>query len=192
VQVLRLNTPYVVGGRLLWETPLDGLRVGGSVQALRLDTDLLAGTKVASAEIPAVLAVGSIEYAAHDVAIAAEYSRWFVKVNSSDSNVIPASPVVTSERGYFMMSYRATKRLQPGAYYSVLFSDVDHRDGRDHFQHDVASTLRFDITSNWLLKLEAHYMNGTATLTPQLNGNLPLSVLSKSWTAFFAKTTAYF
>ena len=29
-------------------------------------------------------------------------------------------------------------------------------------QHDVAATLRFDINSHWLVKLEGHYMTGTA------------------------------
>jgi hypothetical protein len=31
-----IDVPYVAGGRLLWETPLAGLRLGGSFQALRL------------------------------------------------------------------------------------------------------------------------------------------------------------
>src|SRR5258708_30440695 len=34
------STPYVTGGRLLWETPLEGLRIGGSLQALRLDLNV--------------------------------------------------------------------------------------------------------------------------------------------------------
>src|SRR5258706_165529 len=32
-----LSVPYLAGGRLMWQTPLEGLQVGGSVQALRLD-----------------------------------------------------------------------------------------------------------------------------------------------------------
>src|SRR5258706_15527406 len=40
-QVMDLKTKYVVGGRLVWETPLEGLRLAGSAQALRLDTKLL-------------------------------------------------------------------------------------------------------------------------------------------------------
>jgi len=192
--VLSLNTPFLVGGRVMWETPFEGLRMGGSVQTLRLDTRLASKKtmKTVDAQIPATLSVGSIEYSAHDLLLAVEYSRWFVKADSSDAMIYPPSPLVTSERAYAMMGYRATKWLQPGAYYSLLFPNVDQRDGRENVQHDVATTLRFDINSNWLLKLEGHYMIGTAGLSPGLNGNTPPSKLDRTWSVFLVKTTAYF
>ncbi|MGH7436088.1 MAG: hypothetical protein ACRENE_10480, partial [Polyangiaceae bacterium] len=34
----QFGVPYVAGGRLMWETPFDGLRLGGTVEALELDT----------------------------------------------------------------------------------------------------------------------------------------------------------
>src|SRR5437870_10550419 len=40
--VIDLRVPFVVGGRVLWELPINGLRLGGSLQFLRLETDLLA------------------------------------------------------------------------------------------------------------------------------------------------------
>jgi hypothetical protein len=60
-QILSFGVPYVFGGRLLWETPLEGLRVGGSVQTLRLDTSLLTKSKTVDVRIPATLWVGSLE-----------------------------------------------------------------------------------------------------------------------------------
>ena len=45
------RVPYVVGGRLLWETPLTGLRVGGSVQALRIDFGLSVGVMRANGAV---------------------------------------------------------------------------------------------------------------------------------------------
>jgi hypothetical protein len=59
-------------------------------------------------------------------------------------------------------------------------------------QHDVAATLRFDINSHWLVKLEGHFMSGTAELDPSINGNVPTSDLQENWAVFLAKTTAYF
>ena len=59
-------------------------------------------------------------------------------------------------------------------------------------QHDLAGTLRFDVNSHWLVKLEAHYMHGTAGLDPTLNGGMPLDKLTRDWALFLAKTTAYF
>ena len=198
-QVQDLNVPYIVGGRLLWETPVEGLRVGGSIQALRLDATISASSasiaamaSSASIRIPAVLWVASAEYVTHDLLVAAEYSRWYVTENSSNTALVPESPMSISERGYVMASYRATQWLQPGIYYALLFPNVDDRSGRANVQHDVATTLRFDINNHWLVKLEGHFMSGTAELDSSLNGNTPLSALNQSWEVLLLKTTAYF
>jgi hypothetical protein len=44
-----------------------------------------------------------------------------------------------------------------------------------------------------LVKLEGHYMNGTAGLNNPLRINPPdISSADRSWAAFFLKTTAHF
>jgi hypothetical protein len=205
-----LDTPYLVGGRLLWDTPVEGLRMGGSVQALRLDATLiLAMTPMMPmttvvAEVQAVLWVASVEYAAHDLLLAAEYSRWHTDTNSSNSMLFPSSKQV-NERAYAMAGYRLNQWLQTGAYYSIYYPDVSKRSiksslgigevpdyGRANMQHDTALTLRFDINSYWLVKLEAHYMHGTAGLTTALNSVTSLGKLTEDWAVFLLKTTAYF
>lgn len=99
----------------------------------------------------------------------------------------------TSERGYVMASYRITPWFQPGAYYSALYPNVENREGRENRQHDVAATLRFDINPHWLVKLEAHYMAGTAGLLNPLRINPPdITAAERYWAAFFLKTTAHF
>jgi hypothetical protein len=156
-------------------------------------------------QLPALLGVGSLEYSAHDLLLASEYSRWRLALNST----VPAFavPTTTSERFYVMAAYHVTPWFTPGLYYSVLFSNVDDRGGhkatpgapagspplgRGAYQHDVAATLRFDLNAYWLLKLEGHAMHGTAGLDSTLNGNLPLSSLTKDWGVLLVKTTAYF
>jgi hypothetical protein len=202
-QIQSFNVPYLAGGRLLWETPVDGLRLGGSLQSLRLDASVLTTSPTTTAgvtpmplsadiQIPVVLWVASAEYVAGDLLLAAEYSRWYIGENSSNAMVFPGSPTVTSERAYGLATYRASKWLQPGVYYSVMFPDVADRSGRANVQHDVSTTLRFDINAYWLIKAEAHYMLGTAGLDPTLNNGTPLSSLQQSWGVFLLKTTAYF
>jgi len=191
LQIQSVNVPYVVGGRVLWETPLDGLRVGGSAQALRLDTTILSGAAAFSVRVPAVLWVGSAEYSAHDLLLAAEYSRWNIKAESSNPAIFPEAQV-TSERAYVMATYRMAPWFQPGAYYSLLFPDIAHRQGRENIQHDVALTVRYDVNPYWLFKLEGHYMEGTAALNSALNDNIPLSELDRTWGVVLVKTTAFF
>lgn len=207
LEVEAVRVPYVGGGRLLWTTPLEGLRVGGSVQALRIDMDftldaqtiaILEATGAASFPagfdgrirylLPVLLWVASAEYVSGDLLLAAEYSRWSSKLETRPKGIIGTDVSdVTSERGYVMGSYRVSPWLVPGAYYSVERPNAEKRSGVRNVQHDTALTLRFDIFPFWLLKLEGHYMNGTAVLQAAENPN-PKS----DWFLFLAKTTAYF
>ncbi|MET0595699.1 MAG: hypothetical protein ABW133_23580 [Polyangiaceae bacterium] len=203
----KLGVPYVAGGRVMWQLPF-GLQAGASVQALRLDFDyqppaaLVSSLQMAGqlpadfrgpmrVEAPVLLGVGSIEYQLDDWLIAAEYSRWRTKLESPVQIIVPSSDTV-SERGYVMTSYRVLPWFTPGAYYSMLYKDVDHRSGRDAYQHDVAATLRFDLNDHWLLKVEGHYMNGTGALSTGLNDGKALNTLPKEWGLLLLKTTAYF
>jgi hypothetical protein len=206
-EVLDFNVPYVAGGRLMWLTPLDALQVGGSFQVLRLDAEFLLDAQRLAAleaegdlpagfdgsvdvEVPARLWVASAEYVYQGFLAAAEYSRWRVKVKSSEPSVVEESTTV-SERAYAMLSYQVNDWFTPGVYYDVTFPDVDDRNGRNAYQHDGALTLRADINDHWLVKLEGHYMHGTAGLSQALN-DAPQSQLPKDWGVLLAKTTAYF
>jgi hypothetical protein len=190
-EIRGLRTPYIFGGRLLWEAPIEGLRAGGSVQALRLEADLRypAVMRDVKLEVPAVLWVASVEYLREEWLFAAEYSRWHTEIESDDPALFPETETV-SERAYVMAS-RRLGRLTPGAYYSLFYPDVDDREGRAQQQHDVAATLRVDLNAWWLLKLEAHFMHGTAAATPALNDR-PRGELANNWGLFLVKTTAYF
>jgi predicted porin len=189
----KIDVPYVAGGRLLWETPLPGLRVGASLQALRLESNVLfmATATTVTFRLPAVLAVASAEYGFRDLLLAAEYSRWRTETQSSNPALIPES-TTWSERAYALASYRLTTWLRAGAYYSLLFPNVDRRSGAANMQHDVAATLRFDINTHWLAKVEGHYMQGTAELNSDLNDNRPVGTLERNWAVLLVKTTAVF
>lgn len=192
-QVSKLSVPYILGGRILWETPVSGLRAGGSLQALKLDTTLAVTTPApatADVQIPALLWVGSVEYAAHELTASAEYSRWHTKVTSSNPAVFPESEG-ESERAYGMFAWRLASWIQPGIYYSLYYPDTRKRAGRENHQHDVAATVRFDVNPHWLIKVEGHVLDGTADLDPALNGR-PREQLAEQWGLLLLKTTAYF
>jgi len=191
--VVDLNVPFVAGGRMLWIPPVEGLRLGGSLQFLRLETHLLPASSSSSVAltIPAMLWVASVEYTVRDLLLAAEYSRWRVRAESSNPAIFPET-LTFSERAYALTSYRLNSWFQAGAYYSVLFPNTSQRGGPQGRQLDAALTLRFDVNAYWLIKLEGHYMHGTAGLSSSLNGNRPLSALTPDWALFTVKTTAYF
>jgi hypothetical protein len=156
-------------------------------------------------QIPALLAVASLEYSARDLLLAAEYSRWRLSIASPVAAFAAEESV--SERFYVMSSYHVRSWFTPGLYYSAYFPNAgDYRGrqaapgapagaaplGRAAYQHDLGVTLRFDINSNWILKVEGHRMHGTAGLLSSLNDNASLSSLTKDWGVLLLKTTAYF
>jgi hypothetical protein len=104
----------------------------------------------------------------------------------------------TSFSCYAQAAYRFSSWFQASTYYSVLYMDANDMDGDNYvkmgqqadraWQKDLAVTARFDITPWWLLKLEAHRIDSTATLRPIDNQD----GLEKDWWLFAAKTTFYF
>ena len=97
-----------------------------------------------------------------------------------------------NERAYVMAAWRVNDWFQPSGYYAVYFPDIHDRKGTAKQQHDVALTLRFDLQTYWLFKLEGHYFNGTAQLPPALNDGTAKKDLKRQWGLLLAKTTAYF
>jgi len=196
--IVDLTIPYIAGGRVMWETPVEGLRIGASVQTLRLETHLLEladprRPSPVAVNIPATLAVASAEYTIDDAIFAAEFSRWRTSAETSNPMVFPASPVTWDIRAYALMGYRLTPRLQPSVYYSIYYPDRQTKDmGAGTKQLDAAATLRVDISPNWILKLEGHWMRGTAALSTTLNPGRTLDTLADHWLLIVAKTTVYF
>lgn len=190
---LEFHVPFVAGGRLIWETPVEGLNVGGSLQAVRLDTTaFIPGIEPVVLDTHSTIGVGFAEYRIADLVLTAEYSRWWGRQGSSNT-MVQGELREAAERAYGMASYRVTPWFQPAAYYSVFFPNVDNRSGRQNYQHDVAGTLRFDLNDHWLVKVEGHYMSGTAGLLGPLQINpADISIATKDWAAFFLKTTAHF
>jgi hypothetical protein len=195
-----LDSPYIAGGRAIWETPLPGLRLAASAQALRFNFSYYASptmpTALSNIGFDIFLGAASAEYVRHDLVLAAELSQWRVVIDNDDLASVPGAKHVTvSDRGYVSGTYHVAPWLWPGVYYSVLFPDEADATftGPSHaMQHDFAGTLRFDLNSHWIFKLEGHYMHGTAALDPTLNGGASLDGLTRDWALFLAKTTAYF
>ncbi len=146
-------------------------------------------------DLPFRLWLVSAEYALHDLLLAGEFGHWHADV---DLTGLPQTSI-TNQRFYGMASYRASTWFSPGVYYSSLLSDIHKPLTRDNYQHDFAATLRFDINSYWLVKLEGHYIDGTTDVLPALNNLSPAltdsaakEMLARQWFVFLAKTTAYF
>ncbi|HMJ10940.1 MAG TPA: porin, partial [Polyangiaceae bacterium] len=207
IEVEDAEVPYVFGGRVMWAPPITGLQIGASAQALRFDWDyqidpvlipILQGVTLLPADFANPLAVkfrvklwvASLEYQRGDLLFSAEYSRWIGEFESVAPKLL--APKTVNERYYAMLSYRVAPWFTPGVYFSVYLPNVDERDARKDYQRDLALSFRYDLNPHWLLKIEGHYMNGTAALAPALNDGTAVQKLSKDWGVLVLKTTAYF
>jgi hypothetical protein len=187
---LKFNVPYAFGARLLWDTRVTGLRAGASFLNLRLDTvAFLPMGMTATIQNNTTFGVAFLEWALRALTLTAEYSRG----HSKQESVVPTANLnVTSESGYVMAALVATPWLQTAVYYGLGFPDVHRRVGLANQQHDLTGTLRFDLNRYWLIKLEGHYMVGTAGLNNPLRLGPPPLNPATHWAVFLLKTTVYF
>ena len=187
-------------GALVWETPLEGLRIGatGSKYKMIHDLELLN----ISIPLPLDLAVegqfviGSIEFLYSDFIISAEYKVQRTKIYLSGNKVRD----VELEDAYVMASYRFTDWFELGTYFSWHFEDRNDRNGKEAvakgftafkeqgWLKDFAVTTRFDIYNSWILKLEVHVMNGLADIEYKASDPSP----DATWMLYAAKLSYSF
>jgi hypothetical protein len=204
-QLKNFDVAYDLGGRVMYRPPIDGLQLGTSLQAVHFDfsftpNEQQLATYQSNGQLPPdfdgsvdiafpiKLWVASVEYQKERLSLAAEFGRNFASYKTS---LLMPDVNVRTQGAYVMGSYQVRSWFTPGLYYSTYFPDVHNIKKRSTYQHDVAVTLRFDVTPNWLVKAEGHYMHGTAGLRAELNDQ-PRDKLTKDWGVFLLKTTAYF
>src|SRR5262245_3610331 len=77
LRINELDVPYIVGGRVLWETPIEGLRAGASVLNGQIQGSFTASVESMSSTVSfesrATNWLSSVEYVNGDILLAAEY-----------------------------------------------------------------------------------------------------------------------
>lgn len=206
---------YKYSGSLVWDTPLDGLRLSGTIGDMPFTSQ-----SHAKADFPPIFSLGDIaehtfkkfeqkvysaEYTWNDLVLAAEY----METEKDFQVVIPLDTVpslIESEGYYVSLSYRFTDWFAFGTYYakceSTNKSDLDepppdeagimNNPGR-LYEKDMTFTARFDINEYMTFKTEWHKLKGTNLLFPfdnpeDANGNR----WTDKWDMFIAKVTFSF
>jgi hypothetical protein len=199
-----IENKYTIGASVFWSTPLRGLRVGGSysfaehmIHGVTTAIPPFVPSVAFASRVELPIYVASLEYTYEDLTIASEFERLDGDVTPS----IASAPRVRLDNGgaYLSAEYRLMKHVQVGGYasdYHVHLPDHSNRDPST-YQRDYALTCRFDITDNWLFKLEGHWIRGYAQLLKQDNfapGGTPFGhkQAETDWLLFVAKTSVNF
>jgi hypothetical protein len=202
IQNINYDVKYAAGAFVSWQTPITGLRVAGHARlaAFTGSQPLPPGAPSPTLEIDFPewrMFGGSIEYANESITATAEYTTWRSPVDYTP-DLAPDSEVL-DHRAYLQLQWRATERLSLSVYESIFLPkgktqgapEVDSSDPGNH-QYDTALSLRYDVTPNWLVKAEAHYIDGNANVDLALNGAASRADLEDKWMVFLAKTTVAF
>jgi hypothetical protein len=182
---------YVYGARLIWNTPLPGLR--GGVSALRakvrvgFDTLALMDPLMSkSIEVESTIDIDSwifsLEYIWEQLTLTAEYARFNLPIEMRTS--IPEIPAVTPamvvastsrldrEGFYGAIEYQVLDSLTLGAYHSVFFPQKsDKSSTAERYQRDTDASIRYDYNEYIVAKAEGHYIQGNGSLSVYENMN---------------------
>ena len=197
--------PWVWGGSLVWNTPMDGFRLGVSFMSGRFNYQGTLHFDVETPEPEAdrysissemdettdidYITIASAEYTKGDLILATEYAgSQFGNNKSNDS--------------YVMAGYRVSDLFSLATYYSVSYGNKNDKTGAsfeevgipDYYAwlKDLTLSTRFDLTPYWLLKFEYHFFDGVdQTKAPSFEQALT-DPLSKHWGMLTAKTTFAF
>jgi hypothetical protein len=145
---------------LRWETPVRGLKVGGSLMVYNASGNLVSGTYTAPY---AYWPTGYAQY---------EFKKFFssyqyAKLVSYQTATIPGSAPVTTgsdARQWFATGgYHLSEKFQAGVYYSkyTVPSAGDNSNPANHFK-DWAVSGRYDFNSYFYGKIEGHFIDGNA------------------------------
>ncbi|MCP4349747.1 MAG: hypothetical protein GY795_30060, partial [Desulfobacterales bacterium] len=196
---------YIAGGRLKWNTPLNGLLLSATYVCADMTYNMVSSAAPIDIKVEVPYMHNyyfSAEYNIGDLTAAAEYQmRKSDRTITSDMSQLdlpnpePTESEIINENWFGLLSYRFTDWFEVGAYYSVYYRDTNDRDGSTFepnyrgWQKDAAVSTRFDITDFWLIKLEVHFMDGVALCLYKDN---PEGYGDRNWTLFAVKTTFNF
>lgn len=203
-----LQFQHAAGAAIVWNTPLDGLRLGETFNHWDMDmyvmllepfASMLAGLGASPDQTFAMRNINfwtsSAEYTYGDLVLAAEYSRWMADLRNPFM-----SDTMNYEKWYAQASYRVNDWVEFGSYYSEHYDDKDDRSGESFasahraYQKDLALSLRFDVSHAMIVKAESHFVRGTAQLLQLQNTGLMMDPTSQdeNWRFWAVKTSFLF
>jgi hypothetical protein len=178
ISPLQMDTQLFYGGRMIWNTPIKGLRLGGSYAYLKAKYN---GNLSIPMSTP-VTVFGSMklkkffllsgEWAIGNFTLTTEYMELppLIHLDLLNQNILLTDE--TQQGWYIMGSYVFGDKLILYAYYDRFFSDKDDPEGNNTvllglenffgWQKDIVIGARYDINFNWTVKVEWHFIDGVA------------------------------
>ena len=186
----RMSIKNDVGGALTWQTPLDGLRIKGSLKNVNgFEADVAAPLPGGPVDLRMVHYYSGIvgaDYQQGDLVVAAEFADAYGSL-ITDLQGGGEVPGHLRQRGaYGTVAYRFVERWEALAGFNWYCDNGMVHDPVASFTRGAVLALRCDITSHWLVKAEFQRNRGTALLDPKY---APPSGYDEYWNLLALKTT---
>ncbi|PCJ18196.1 MAG: hypothetical protein COB02_11450 [Candidatus Cloacimonadota bacterium] len=192
---LDVNMNKVVNWGVVWNTQLEGLRIGYSTFEPDIDINAkvqVIGNQYTFYDFTEPFKIVSLEYVLDDFwTYTYEHLSYAVDTVTAKGR----KPFLKVQSYYHQVTYMTESNYEFGLIRSVGYNDTyTGKKAIDLYTKDLGFTVRTDIQDNVTLKLEYHKMSGTGELRPLLNSTLPTSAnnLGKNWDMFMAKVTYKF
>lgn len=194
VKRLQMDTKILIGGSLIWNTPLTGLRLGFSNLHYK-------GYLKTYSEQPSFghldvkwWQVYSLEFTHGNLTVAGEYME---RRNTLNAFGMELEDVIS--QGYYgMISYLINGNITLSVLYDVYYDRKDDKEGKylvmqglpDYlaWRKDFAASLRYDPNSHWTFKAEWHTINGASLFLRMYNPE----GIQKNWTYLILKSSFNF
>lgn len=210
---LRFDMKYMYVFSLIYNTPIEGFRLGGTILELEGDwegdfslitnfanpadptgTLLISSVSKVSFTTEVLIRSGivSLEYVWKNLTLSAEgvVMQFYLDNEKSDGR---------NGGLYIGGSYEFNDKFTLGLYYSVNYDNLKDKDGSDlpaigkkdfqAWQNDFVISGRYDVNEYLVLKAEIHIINGAADLNSVDNQRDPIK---EDWLLFALKATVSF
>ena len=179
-----VNGEYVIGGSIKWSTPLSGLRLATSYATGKVKLSSDVEVIIPIAEISPGVNLNNVIVEEFDADVKFDnYNTYSLEYSLENFKLVceylfQGYEVQTIEKtlryegqGYYgQINYRPLEWMELSSYYSIFYprksdknGDQLVQDGNPRYmawQKDACFTLRFDLNINWLIKFEAHFIDG--------------------------------
>ena len=208
------STDNGYSAKILWNTPVEGLKIGGTRTDLDLHMDeTLVYQPIIVTNPPAPLPtpfpatpgfqtrvdlnykflidIGSLEYTINKFTFSGELMAAHGQQNFSVSETPIASASAistaqTSQGSYLQCVYRHNDRHEWSLYRGEFFFDRNNKVWNT-WQKDTCASFRYNVNPNWSIKIEHHWIDGIGLVQKNLNTDF-----DRKWNLIAIKTTYNF
>jgi len=154
-------TGPIFGGTLRWNTPVQGLMMGATIDVEHMSASVSTHSMPGTFSGPALKQPFFFgRYERNKLMVAGEYNRIVIRSNIQLAGIPPISVRNDVRAFYAMASYRLSDKLTGGLYYgSMINLQIPVSSGR--YQKDWALSARYDFNPFLYAKIEQHIIDGT-------------------------------